>query len=103
MNRIIKSRLYTALTSMLTMIGVGTWLFHRIEDWSLAESFYFTVATLTTVGYGDLAPTSDASRIWTALFILVGVGIVATALGSIGSAYAQRRTEQVKSKIDRKK
>lgn len=83
---------------MVTMIAIGTWLFHRIEDWTWAESFYFTVTTLTTVGYGDLYPSSDGSRIWTALFILIGVGIVATALGSIGSAYVQRRDRQLQKK-----
>lgn len=101
LQRIIRSRIYTALTSLATMIGLGTWLFHRIEDWSWAESFYFTVASLTTVGYGDLAPSSDASRVWTAIFILVGVGIVATALGSIGSAYAERRTRLLQEKIEK--
>jgi len=81
------------------MIAIGTVLFRRLEDWSWAESFYFTVASLTTVGYGDLHPTSDSSRVAVAIFILIGVGIVATALGSIGSAYADRRNRILQDKI----
>jgi len=97
--KIIRSRIYIAVTSIITMIAIGTVLFRRLEDWSWAESFYFTVASLTTVGYGDLHPTSDSSRVAVAIFILIGVGIVATALGSIGSAYADRRNRILQDKI----
>jgi len=98
LDKLIKSRLYTALTTIGTMVGIGTWLFHRMEGWSIAKSFYFTVTTLTTVGYGDVIPTKDSTRVVTAIFILIGVGVVATALGSIGAAYATRREELLNKK-----
>ncbi len=100
--KLIRSRVYAAVTSIFLMILIGTWLFYNLEDWSIAESFYFTVATITTVGYGDLHPTSDLSRVIAALFILAGVGIVATALGSIGTVYAERHDqdlEQIEEEI----
>lgn len=78
------------------MITFGTWMFRLLEDWTWAESFYFTVATLTTVGYGDLSPSTDLSRFLTSLFILFGVAIAITALTSIGSAYADRRDQMLK-------
>jgi len=99
--KLIRSRIYVAVSSVATMIAIGTWLFHKLEDWSWAESFYFTVASLTTVGYGDLHPTNDTSRVAVAVFILIGVGIVAAALGSIGSAYADRRTRILQDKINK--
>ena len=39
----------------------GTAFDWAAEDWSLIQSLYFSVVTLTTVGYGDLTPTSDYS------------------------------------------
>ena len=50
-------------------------------DW--IQSFYFSVVTLTTVGYGDLHPTTEVSRLFTALFVLLGVAIVLVSLGII--------------------
>ena len=38
----------------LLTIGVGSVFYHFIENWSWIDSIYFSVITLTTVGYGDL-------------------------------------------------
>jgi hypothetical protein len=74
-------------------------MYHLLEDWSWAQSFYFTVATLTTVGYGDIHPTSDISRVFTAFFILAGVGIVIAALTRIGSQYLSHQERQLSNRL----
>jgi len=48
----------------------------QTEGWSAADAFYFCVATLTTVEFGDLVPTTETSRLFTAIYILVGVGVL---------------------------
>jgi hypothetical protein len=53
------------------------------------------VSTLTTVGYGDLVPSSDASRTFTAFFMLAGVTIAIASLGFIGSSYLKNREEAI--------
>jgi voltage-gated potassium channel len=75
----------------LGWIGIGTVLFHRLESWTWIQSFYFPVVTISTVGYGDLVPTSDGSRLFTAIYILVGVSIGIAALGTIGSRLIENR------------
>ena len=50
------------------------------DDWSWVDSFYFSVVAVTTVGFGDFAPTTDASKLFSVFYILIGVTIVATAL-----------------------
>lgn len=85
----------SALGSLLV---IGTVSYHYLEDWSWTQSFYFTVCTLTTVGYGDLYPTSDMSRIFTAIFALAGVAVAFGSFGALGTIYL-RRGERILTKI----
>jgi hypothetical protein len=91
----IKVQVSIAITSILTLIGIGTFSYRFLEDWTWIQSFYFSVTTLTTVGFGDLHPTSDGSRLFTAFYILVGVTIVLGSIGVIGSNYIRRREERI--------
>ena len=81
-----------------SMIAVGTLSYHYLEEWTWTESFYFTVCTLTTIGYGDLHPTSDASQIFTAIFALAGVGVAFGSFGALGAIYL-KRGERILTKI----
>ncbi len=64
------------VTSAALVIALGTWFYARQEGWSVVDSLYFTVMTLTTVGYGDLAPSTTLTRLFTVVFVLVGIGIL---------------------------
>ncbi|MCX6747534.1 MAG: potassium channel family protein, partial [Candidatus Nomurabacteria bacterium] len=57
--------IFAAIFVIVFFISIGTVGFHILEGWDLPTSFYFSVATLTTVGYGDLHPTYDLSRVFT--------------------------------------
>ncbi len=98
----IRTSVISATFSISTLIGAGTWVFHVIENWTWAQSFYFSVTTLTTVGYGDLSPSTDASRIFTSVYILLGVGIVIAALTRIGSQYLSTQEHQLGDNITRR-
>lgn len=89
-----RNTLRVALVTLSGLLLIGTLLFHSLENWTWTESFYFTVITLTTVGYGDLHPTTDASRLAVALFIIFGVGIVAGVVSMVGSGFLQRRVKR---------
>lgn len=97
-----KTSVMSAVFSITVLIGFGTWAFRLLEEWTYAESFYFSVATLTTVGYGDIHPTTDFSRVFTGLYILVGVGIVIAALSSIGSRYLVTQEHQLSDNLTRR-
>jgi voltage-gated potassium channel len=56
----------------------GTIFFRKVEGWSWVDAFYFSATTIATVGYGDLAPRTDFGKLFTVLYIVVGVGLFIT-------------------------
>lgn len=75
---------------VLILIGVGAWVYHLLEGWSYLDSVYFAVITLSTIGYGDFSPQTDAGKLFTIAYILVGLGVLATFISLI--AQKQRET-----------
>ena len=52
----------------------------------IPESLWWAVATLTTVGYGDAYPVTAGGRVFTAVILLCGMGIVAVPAGLVATA-----------------
>jgi hypothetical protein len=71
-----------ALYSVI-IVSIGAALYHWLEDWSWLDSFYFVIVTLTTIGYGDLSPTSSLTKVITIFYALNGVAILLTLLTEI--------------------
>ena len=62
--------------SLLMIVWIGGAIFyHFVEGLSYVDAIYFTAITLTTVGYGDFTPQTDAGKIFTAIYAFVGIGI----------------------------
>ena len=92
---------YTFTLISILLLG-GTIYFHEAEKWSVTDSFYFSVVSLTTVGYGDLVPTTDGAKIMTSLYIFFGIGIMFFILTSVFGEYLFRQEkyfERVVSKF----
>src|ERR1041384_8197295 len=77
-----RARIRIVMMAVLGAIGVGTVIFHLLEGWSILDSLYVTVQTVTTVGFGDVTPRTVLGRVFATLFMMVGVGIVLYALTS---------------------
>lgn len=93
----------SAIISLVVLIAIGTWAFRLFEEWTWIQSFYFTVSTLTTVGYGDVIYlTNDESRLFATFFMLFGVGIVLAAITSIGTRYLSMQEHQLSDSITRR-
>ena len=71
----------------------GTIFYWRFEDWTIIESLYFSVVTLTTVGFGDFTPTSAGTQIFTVIYILTGLGILVALLSSVAEQYLRLKAE----------
>lgn len=65
---------------------------------SVFHSFWWAVATLTTVGYGDIYPITVGGKIFTFVVLIVGLGLVAVPTGLFASALSKAREEEGESK-----
>jgi voltage-gated potassium channel len=63
---------------VLTILILGTVVYHLVEHFSWLDSYYFSVVTLATVGYGDFTPHTAFGKIFTTFYVFAGVGIVTT-------------------------
>lgn len=98
MNRV---RLFTLLGTLASIIAAGTVFFHHVEGWSWLDSYFFTVVTLSTVGYGELVPQTPVGKIGTTVFILTGLGIFAVVLQQFGQMAMRKREEHTEWLIGR--
>ena len=73
-----------ALTTLVLIVG-GTGFYWVWEDLSGLDSFYLSVMTLTTVGYGDVKPVTTAGKIFTIFFVIMGIGVLLALLSAIAS------------------
>ncbi|MGA3206833.1 MAG: potassium channel protein [Syntrophales bacterium] len=80
----------TAL-ALISIFIIGTLGFHFIEGWSLIESLYTTVITLSTVGYGDFYPETDVGRLFTVILVIFGVGTMLYTIGLLTETMVEAR------------
>lgn len=76
------------------IVATGTTFYTIVEGWPIIDSLYFTVITLTTIGYGDLHPTTDISKIFTVVFVIAGVSFILGFLNFIIGRTVKERIER---------
>jgi len=64
-------------------IFLGVLFYMLVEEWGVVEAYYFSVVTISTVGYGDYSPSSDGSRVFTGMYAFIGISMVLGLLGSV--------------------
>ena len=81
--------------SLLGITVVGTAGYTLIEGWSLVESFYMTMITVTTVGFNEVRELSTAGRMFTVALMLLGVGAVFYGIAIIAEVRFEERIRQI--------
>ena len=59
------------------------------DEWSSLDCVYFTVTSITTVGYGDFTPSTEGSRLYTILFLIIGLIVVFGTLNDVICDYLE--------------
>jgi len=83
---------FVLLATMVILFG-GATFYYYVEQWSFLDALYFSTTTMTTVGYGDLAPHTNAGKMFTIIYVLLGVGTVLYTVSLLASHFVEVREE----------
>lgn len=96
-----KNAYYWLVGIVILTLGVGMTFYHYVEKLPWLDAYYFCVITLTTVGYGDISPKTDAGKLFTTFYLFIGIGIITgfitTTAKRRGKKIAERRLKNNKS------
>jgi voltage-gated potassium channel len=79
-------------------VGTLGFYFFGGSEWSLIDSFYMTIITLTTVGFGEVHPLDDMGRLWTSFVIIFGVSGFLYMISEFGAEIIEFRVYQENQK-----
>lgn len=82
-------------------IAIGTVFYRLVEHLRLVDALYFSVTTLATVGYGDFSPKTDAGKIFTVFYVLVGVGILLAFLTTVAGQIVKTHMQDHEAVVGR--
>ncbi len=100
---LLRFRLPAALLAVVIAVGITGYMV--IDGWSLFDSFYMTIITISTVGYTEVHPQSTAGRAFTSVLIVVGVGTMLFGFGVFAETLAEnsfgifRRQRQMERRL----
>lgn len=98
----------TVFVTFVLMILSSTLMYYIEHDdqpeqfASIGDSFWWAIATLTTVGYGDVYPVTALGKLLSGIIALIGIGFVALPTGIISSAFIEK-IQKDKQKIKKEK
>ncbi len=97
--------LYLLLTAAGTIV-IGSFVIFSVESQhpdsqinSMLDAVWWTVATVTTVGYGDIVPVTDTGKIVAIFYMFFGIGVLAIFLSVLGTQFYKNRFEKEEKKI----
>ena len=82
------------LLTSIVILAIGTVSYHLIEGWSWIDSLYFSVITLTTIGYGDFSPQTELGKLFTMFYILLGLGMILSFIQTVWRHYDEESKKQ---------
>lgn len=85
-----------AVVALALTIATATVFYSLHEHWSVVDSLYFSMTTGLTIGYGDFAPTTAFSKIFTIVYAMTTVGLFVAVTSLLLEAGQEHRQEQRK-------
>jgi hypothetical protein len=95
--KFVRSNLIWIFVGTVLYVGIGIAIYHNMMEWDRLECLFFLTTTLLTIGYGDYVPITESERVFTAFYILLGILIFGSAVGSM-STFVQAHEEKMAKK-----
>ena len=76
---------------LLLIVCTSATLISLAEKWSLVDALWWSIVTLTTVGYGDISPVTPVGRFVATLDMFIGIGILATLSATLASILVDQK------------
>ena len=94
LRRILRKRGFGYVTGVFVLIALVTGgLFAVFEGHSLVDGLWWTVVTLTTVGYGDFSPVTTGGRATAVVLMFAGIGVVSFITANIAAYFVEADQE----------
>ena len=93
------SKVIVALLAVWTLGGIGIYFLEGEVQPSfdnIINSLWWTIVTMTTVGYGDMSPSGLPGRIFAIIIMMSGIGLIALVTGTISSAFVTKKIREGK-------
>ncbi len=74
---------------LIGIVAFGTCGYYFVEQMPLFEAFYMTIITISTVGYAEILPLSQAGRVLTIIIIVLGITVGAYTIGLLVRAFIE--------------
>lgn len=87
----LKGKMIISAAAVLGIIIIGTIGLSLLEGWPIFTSFWMTVVSITTTGYGDLVPVTRAGKIFTMALLICGIGLVLYSMSIFVSAIVENQ------------
>jgi len=102
--KVFRSKINTAIALLIILLIIGVVGFRVLTNYTWIDAVYMTVITITTVGFGEVNPLDDDSKIFTIFLILTSVIIVGYAIKVITEyILTKNNIEELKQKKMQKK
>lgn len=90
---------FASVMILVTIMGAIMYMVEGADSGftSIPHSIYWAIVTITTVGYGDIAPVTPVGQLLAAIIMLTGYAIIAVPTGIITSEFAMSKREKIKS------
>lgn len=91
----------STLSAILALFGIashvlgGAIVIKLLEGWSFYDAVYFCIVTTTTVGYGDITPTTSASKLFVIFYVIVSIALISSLLAYMVGVLLDQQEEVI--------
>ena len=103
LHRLIRQGLVYSLLLALAILGlggVGFWLIDPGID-TLSDGLWLAFTTAATVGFGDVVPSTHASRAFSVVVVLLGLAVLSLVTASLSAIFVEKEVEDEERQIEK--